>query len=123
MADALLSIRGRLDRTGIYLSGLCALHCVLGIVLVSALGLGGEALFNPEFHKIGLALAIAVGLLSLGLGAVRHGRLVPLLIGGLGLALMAAGLQANHGLAEALWTIGGVVLVAAAHLINLRRAS
>ena len=57
MRAALILIRNRLDRMGVLLSGLCALHCLLGLVLVAGLGLGGEMLFAPEIHRIGLALA------------------------------------------------------------------
>ena len=115
-------LRDRLDRAGIWLSGLCALHCVIGIILVSALGLGGGAFLAPEIHEVGLALAIAVGAVSLGFGVLRHGRLGPLLAGGAGLLLMGSALAASHGLAEALLTIAGVGLVAAAHIRNLRHA-
>jgi hypothetical protein len=66
MRDALLLIRHRLDRMGILLSGLCAVHCLLGLLLVTMLGLGGELLLAPAIHQIGLALAILVGLFTLG---------------------------------------------------------
>jgi len=123
MRAALLSIRDRLDRVGVLLSGLCALHCLLSVVLVSALGLGGQALLAPEIHQIGLALAIVVGVVTLGIGLRRHGQRAPLAIGACGIALMAAALFAGHGLPEALLTIAGVALVAVAHIRNLRHAA
>ena len=95
MRSAFLSIRDRFDRAGILLSGLCALHCVLGIVLVSMLGLGGELLLDPSIHEIGLAFAIIIGVLSLGFGVLRHGRFGPLAIGAVGLVLMALALGAR----------------------------
>lgn len=113
-------LRERLDRTGIILSGLCAVHCVLGIVVVSVLGLGGEALLNPAIHRIGLVVAVLVGGVSLGFGVLRHGRIGPLFIGGAGLLLMLGGILVRHGTAEALLTIPGVLLVALAHVLNLR---
>jgi len=122
MRSAILSIRNRLDRAGILLSGLCAVHCLLGIVLVSVLGLGGELLLAPAIHEVGLALAILVGLVTLGLGVLRHGRLGPLAVGAWGIALMAAGLASGHGYSEALLTIAGVALVATAHIRNLCHA-
>lgn len=121
MRDALISIRDRLDSVGIMLSGLCAVHCVLGLVLVSVLGLGGEALLSPSIHRTGLALAVGIGVVTLGLGALRHGQLLPLAIGGCGLALMTAGLLVEHGTGEAVLTICGVALVATAHIKNLRQ--
>ena len=120
MRSALTAIRDRLDRAGMILSGLCAVHCVLGIVLVGVLGLGGETLLTPAIHRIGLGLALAVGLISLGFGVLRHGRVAPLVIGGIGLALMAAAIVVGHGTAEAVLTILGVGLVALAHLRNLQ---
>jgi hypothetical protein len=122
MRRALLSIRDRFDRAGILLSGLCVVHCVLGLVLVSFLGLGGGVLLAPELHRVGLALAVAVGILALGAGFARHGRSAPLMLGGLGLALMAGALAVGHGLPEAVLTICGVTIVASAHLWNLRAA-
>lgn len=123
MTRAILSIRDRLDRVGMLLSGLCALHCVAGIVLVSVLGLGGQALLAPAIHEIGLLLAIVVGIFTLGLGALRHGRTAPLVIGACGIALMTAALFVGHGLPEAVLTIAGVALVAIAHIRNLRHAA
>lgn len=123
MQRALLSIRRRLDRTGIVLSGLCAAHCILGLVAVSVLGAGGGLLLAPEIHELGLALAIVVGIATIGLGVVRHGRLAPLAVGVCGLALMGAALAVGHGVSEGVLTICGVTLVAAAHIRNLRHAS
>jgi hypothetical protein len=122
MTRAFHAIRHRLDRAGVLLSGLCALHCVLGIVLVSVLGLGGQALLSPAIHEIGLVLAILVGIVTLGLGVLRHGQTGPLLIGASGIALMALALLVGHGLPEAALTIAGVALVAVAHIRNLRHA-
>lgn len=119
---AITAIRNRLDRAGIVLSGLCAIHCVLGVFFVGFLGLGGEVLLSPEVHRVGLALALVVGVISLGFGVIRHGRLGPLVIGGLGLALMAMAIMVGHGLAESVLTIIGVALVAFAHIRNLHRA-
>ncbi len=123
MSHAELSGRDRLDRAGIILSGLCAVHCVIGIVAVSALGLGGGLLLSPGIHEAGLALAVLVGAISLGLGFSRHGKSGPLITGVVGLLLMAAAIATGHGLAEAVLTIAGVALVALAHLSNLRHAS
>jgi hypothetical protein len=123
MRNALLPIRHRLDRLGILISGLCAVHCLLGLVLVALLGFGGGAFLDPAIHRIGLALAVLVGLMTLGLGVLRHGQLAPLAIGGCGLILMSAGLLVDHGSSEAILTIAGVALVALAHIRNLRHAA
>lgn len=122
MRAALLSIRDRLDRVGVALSGLCVVHCLAGLVLVSVLGLGAEALLAPAWHRAGLALAIVIGAVTIGLGVMRHGRLLPLVVACVGLALMSGGLFVSHGAEEAALTVPGVVLVALAHLLNLRQA-
>jgi len=122
MRTALLAIRNRLDRAGIILSGLCAVHCILGVVLVGMLGLGGEALLSPSIHRIGLAMALVVGIISLGFGVLRHGRVAPLAIGASGLTLMGIALLVDHGIEETVLTIAGVSLVAFAHIRNLHGA-
>ena len=120
MRMVMSSIRGRLDRVGVILSGLCALHCLAGLLLVAGLGLGGQFLLAPEIHRVGLALAIVVGAATLVLGVVRHGDPVPLQVGAAGIAFMAFALFVGHGTAEAVLTIMGVSLLAWAHLRNLR---
>jgi hypothetical protein len=120
MRSSLSAIRNRLDRAGVLLSGLCAVHCLLGVVLVSALGLGGGALLSPEIHHVGLALALVIGIVSLGFGVLRHGRVAPLIVGGVGLGLMATAIAVGHGLPEAVLTVIGVTFVAIAHIGNLR---
>ena len=123
MRTALLTIRDRLDRMGVLLSGLCAVHCVLGLLLVSVLGLGGGVLLAPRIHEMGLVVAVIVGTVSLGFGVLRHGRVGPLAIGACGILLMATALAVGHGASEALLTISGVALVALAHIRNLHKAS
>ncbi|MFC4293886.1 MerC domain-containing protein [Novosphingobium tardum] len=120
MSDALLSLRDRFDRLGILLSGLCAVHCLATLLVVVLFGVGGGVLANPAIHEVGLALAIVVGSLAIGLGVYRHRNVAPLLIGGAGLSLMATALAARHGPVEALLTICGVALVAFAHWRNVR---
>ena len=118
-----ISLHLRSDRpVGVLLSGLCALHCLLGLLLVSALGIGSQLLLAPAIHQIGLALAIVVGGLTLGLGVLRHGAFGPLLLGTCGIALMAAALITGHGPYEAVLTIAGVGLLALAHIRNLRHS-
>ncbi len=122
MRNAMLSIRDRLDRVGVLLSGLCAMHCIAGILLVAGLGLGGEVLLAPAIHRIGLALAIGVGSVTLVMGVTRHGDPRPLQLGAAGIALMAVALMVGHGVAEALFTIAGVALLGWAHIRNLRHS-
>lgn len=122
MSNLVPLIRDRLDRFGVLLSALCMVHCVSGVVLVALLGVGGGVLLDPRIHEFGLAAAVVIGALGLGAGIMRHKRRGPLILGGAGLTLMACGLVAPHGLAEAALTVAGVSLLAFAHIGNLRHA-
>jgi hypothetical protein len=115
------TIRGRLDRAGMILSSLCAVHCVLGIVIVAGLGLGGGILLDPAIHRIGLLLATVIAGVAIGIGALQHRRAAPFVVAMTGLTFMGGGLAVDHGIEEAVLTIIGVTLVAAGHVLNLRR--
>lgn len=115
------SARGRFDRLGVLISGLCMVHCLAGLFLIGVLGLGGGVLLNPAIHRFGLIAAFLVGMVTIGAGALRHGHRLPLALGTTGLALMAAAIASDHGTAEAMLTICGVLLVASAHIANMRR--
>ncbi len=122
MAIGSISIRARLDRVGIVLSGLCAVHCLFTILVVSSLGLGGGLLLNPAIHKIGLALALIVAAVAIGIGALRHRRRAPFVTAMTGLSFMGGALAVGHGVEEAVLTVIGVALVSLAHVLNLRHA-
>lgn len=115
------ALRGRFDRLGVVISGLCLVHCVAGLFLIGVLGLGGGVLLNPAIHRFGLLAAFVVGVMTIGSAAISNGQRLPLALGATGLALMAAAIANDHGTAEALLTICGVVLVASAHIMNIRR--
>ncbi|MFY7743846.1 MAG: MerC domain-containing protein [Erythrobacter sp.] len=116
------SLRRRLDQLGIGLAGLCALHCLLTLGVVSALGLGGHFLMDENIHRIGLVLALGVASWAIGWGMLRHGRRLPFAVALGGLALMAVALLVPHGTNELLLTLFGVIIVSAAHWLNLRAA-
>ena len=85
------TIRGRLDRAGMILSSLCAVHCVLGIVIVAGLGLGGGILLDPAIHRIGLLLATIIAGVAIGIGAIQHRRAAPFVVAMTGLTFMGGG--------------------------------
>jgi hypothetical protein len=119
------SLRRRLDHAGIGLAGLCALHCLVTLVVISALGLGGlggHFLLDENIHRVGLLLALVVGAVAIGWGLLRHRRMLPFAVAMAGLALMAAALVVPHGTNELLLTLVGVTLVSAGHFLNLRAA-
>ena len=110
-----------IDRLAICVSGICAVHFVATLIFVTLLAsAGGYFLADPRIHETGLAIAVALAGVALLRGAIRNRRLTPLALGAGGLMLMAAGLMVEHGIAEAVVTIAGVTLVAAAHRMNAR---
>lgn len=114
---------GRIDRWAIWLSAACVVHCLATTVAVALLSTAGGLLGSPLIHEVGLVLALALGLLAFGRGVIAHRRLLPVLLGGGGLALMAAAIVVPHGdshVIESLLTIAGVVLLAVGHTINQR---
>ncbi|AUX68540.1 hypothetical protein CHX26_02560 [Porphyrobacter sp. HT-58-2] len=116
------SLRRRLDQIGIALAGLCALHCLLTLVVISALGLGGHFLLDENIHRVGLLLALIVAAVAIGWGILRHRRMLPFAVAALGLVLMAAALFVPHGTNELLLTLVGVAVVSVGHVLNLRAA-
>jgi hypothetical protein len=120
MAFTLPWIRDRLDRMGLMLSCLCAVHCVATVVAVAALGVGGSFLLNPAIHRVGLALAMLIAGVAIGLGAIRHRRRAPFVVAMMGLSFMGGGLAVPHGTEEAVLTIIGVSLLALGHVLNVR---
>ena len=116
-------LRRRLDRVGIVLAGLCALHCLLTILIVSALGVGGHFFLAPEIHEVGLVAAFIFAALSIGWGVFVHRKMGPAVFALIGLAAMGAGLMMPHGNGELVMTVAGVALVAIGHVLNLRSGS
>ncbi len=114
---------GRLDRLGIALSGLCAVHCVMSVILMTLVASVGGALLHPAIHEVGLVLAIILGAAALGMGIIRHGYMLPAAIGGLGLGVMAGAASIPHGVMETVWTLTGVALLALGHDLNRRAAA
>lgn len=109
---------GWIDRAAILLSGLCLVHCLASAVLVAAAATLAGPLLDPIVHEIGLGIALVLGGIGLGRGLQIHGRKLPALIGGAGLLMMATALALGH--AADLLAVAGVVVLAAAHILNRR---
>ncbi|MEW4468756.1 MerC domain-containing protein [Parasphingorhabdus sp. JC815] len=120
----LLAKDGLWDRIAVLISGLCLVHCVSTLILVALISSAAGVLLDPIIHEIGICIAIILGLIALGRGIMDHGFLVPAIIGGLGLAIMAAaitiGHQENHGSTEIFLTMAGVGILAIGHNLNYR---
>ena len=122
--SGLLRKDGLWDRIAVIVSGLCLIHCISTIVLVALLSSAAGVLLDPIIHEIGIIIAIALGLFALGRGIIDHGFIMPAVIGGLGLSIMAGaitiGHQSEHGGTEILLTMVGVGILALAHNLNYR---
>lgn len=112
------------DRVGMVGSLLCAIHCAIVPLLVSALPALGLGFFSSADLDQGFALfATLLGVSTLLLGYRRHRafRALALLIPGLFLVLIGSFSPLHDHSAEhaALMACGGL-LIAAAHLLNMR---
>ena len=102
------------------LSGLCVAHCFLTAVVLGLLASAGGIFDSPIFHEAGLALAILMGAIALGHGALVHRFMMPAAIGSLGLGIMAGALTMDHGWQESAYTLLGVAILALGHDLNHR---
>ncbi len=122
--DGLLGKDGLWDRIAVLVSGLCLVHCISTMLFVALLSSAAGALLDPIVHEIGIGVAIALGLFTLGRGVLDHGYIMPAAIGGLGLGIMAGaitiGHQGDHGGTEILFTMIGVGILALGHDLNYR---
>jgi MerC mercury resistance protein len=113
---------GKLDRMAMFLSGLCAVHCVATAVLLGLLASAGGLLGKPIIHEVGLTLAMIIGAFALGRGVREHGFILPAAVGVTGLCLMAYALTLPEGGGEPLYTVAGVMILALGHRLNAMAA-
>ena len=114
----LLASMPKLDRIAIAISGVCLVHCLATAVLLAVVATAGGMLGAPIIHEVGLTLAMLLGAISLGRGAVEHGFMMPIAVGGLGLGVMLGALQLPHDGSEAMYTMLGVGVLALGHRLN-----
>lgn len=109
-----------LDRAAIGLSALCAVHCLISVVLIAVLSVAGSIWTDPAIHRIGMIGAVLLAAVAFGPTLIRERLTRGLVVGMVGLLLMALGLLVPHGWPEVAATITGTSLLAAAHLMNTR---
>lgn len=109
-----------LDKTGMWVTTLCALHCLLLPVILPVLSLIGLSFIGATLlERIILSTSIVVGLIALLAGMRKHARFYPLTM------LFAGGVIYWHkdifgAMGEPLIILVGAGLIIAAHWINLR---
>ncbi len=126
--DERAEVRGRwYDRLGASVATLCALHCALlpvAMFFLPALGL--EIVDSHAFEGFFLAFTMIFAALSVGHSLRAHGRFFAwrLLVPGLSLLWIERFVPwiHDHTVAHAVVMTTAGTLVAAAHLVNLRRA-
>jgi hypothetical protein len=110
-----------LDIAGIWTSGLCAVHCLFLPMLLSVSTFSGLTfLDHPYLENAILVISCILGMFSLIPSYVKHHRsFSPMMMLAAGFALIAMG-KFVPSLPEHLFTSAGAVLVALAHLRNVR---
>lgn len=102
------------------LSGLCVVHCIATALLLGLLASATGMLGRPIVHEVGLTLAMIIGCVALGRGALEHGMVLPAAVGSLGLGVMAGALTLPEGGHEPLYTVAGVLILAFGHRLNIQ---
>jgi hypothetical protein len=110
-----------LDGAAVGLSSLCLLHCLALPFFAGALPML-IPFTDSHLHAQMLYFAVPLSVVAIGIGYGRHRdpRVVPAAFAGLGLLLIGA--TVAHGslgvIADRLFTVGGSIVLAAAHLWN-----
>jgi hypothetical protein len=112
----------RIDHVAMGLSGLCLVHCLATAIMLGLLASAGGFLGQPIIHEVGLTLAMILGTIALGRGAMEHGFVLPTAVGALGLGVMAGALTLHEGGNEPLFTMVGVGILALGHRLNFLAA-
>lgn len=110
------------DRLAIGSSVACLVHClVLPLAIAVAPALARVVGATESLHLAIFLIAVPASALAMLAGYRRHGLVVPALMALIGLALIGAGALAGLRFAiETSVTVAGSLVLAAAHLWNLR---
>lgn len=114
-----------LDRVAMTGSAACMIHCLaLPLLLAAAPALSAFIAIPESFHRWVLVFAVPAAVVALLGGHARHAALWPFLLGLVGLGLMTLGAFAvPEGEVEIAVTVAGSIVLAAAHIANLRLRS
>ncbi len=114
----------RWDKAGIFLSSLCALHCMVTPLLVLALPMMGSFFENELVHILMALFVVPVGLFAFWSGYRHHRQLKVFGLGILGLSLVGGAPLAPHEWVDFfghdLITISGSFCLIIAHVLNRR---
>lgn len=111
-----------IERAALGASFLCLVHCLALPIAIAALpALGSLLPSDSNFHLGMLAFAVLASGYTLTAGQAQHGHSTPLLAGLFGLFALMIGVLAFGGTwLETAFTVAGALLLATAHIANLR---
>ncbi len=115
-----------LDKIGVFLSGVCVMHCLFTPVLITLLPIIGLSSFAEDilFHQLMLWIVIPTSSIALFIGCRKHRDMVILGTGMLGMVLLVIVAMHGHDVFDS-WgekiatSVAGIIL-AISHLLNYR---
>jgi len=115
-----------LDKIGIFLSGVCLLHCLITPIIVTLLPILSLSLAVEHllFHTLMLWLVVPTSCIALFLGCRKHKKISIAATGIIGILVLISVATIGHDLLtesgeKIAATIGGLI-VAASHYLNYR---
>ncbi|MEN0057332.1 MAG: MerC domain-containing protein [Bdellovibrio sp.] len=118
---------GRWDKVGIFLSTLCALHCLATPLLILILPVLGEVFEQEWVHVLMALFVVPIGLYAFWSGYQHHRQKSVLALGLIGLVLVGGASVMPHEwidfLGHDLVTITGSVFLILGHVLNRRVCS
>lgn len=109
-----------LDKTGIWLAIVCALHCLLVPVLLPTLSLLGLSFLGWEvLERVVLSFSLVIGAAAILIGMRHHQSFIPLLLLLVGGVFYVQKNHFGHGF-EPVMVLAGAALIVTAHVINLQ---
>lgn len=112
-----------LDKTGIWLAVLCALHCLLVPVVLPTLSLVGLSFLGAEWlERVVLLCSALIGGVAVMIGMRHHRSLLPLIALLSGVILFFNKHRIGHEFGfgwEVVVVVAGALLLVTAHVLNL----
>lgn len=110
-----------LDKLGISLSGICAVHCFLTPILLLLIPSLGSQFHQEEIHLFFFLFVAPVAAFSFWRTYKAHGNAKPLILGGLGLLVLSLPLisESFHNIGHYISLVGSAFMILA-HLQSLR---
>lgn len=112
------------DKLGIFLSGLCAIHCLLTPILLIALPVFGEMFESEWVHGLMAVFILPIGLYAFWSGYKHHRQTKVFALGVAGLLFIVSELvlphEIIHDVGHHVFTVIGSTLLITAHYLNRR---